>query len=73
MVDYKIIEGGSERFRQKLLELFAERQEAHDLALAAVAEGSLDSPSLLMAERRIDEITREIASLIGQPTQDWMA
>lgn len=73
MVDYKVIEGEPERFREKLLALYAERQEAHDLALAAVAEGSFTSPSFLMAERRIGELTNEIAVLLGQPPQEWMA
>ncbi|MBY0226915.1 MAG: hypothetical protein K2Q28_14020 [Hyphomicrobium sp.] len=73
MVDYNVIEGGSERFREKLLALYAERQEAHDFALAAVADGGFTSPSFLMAERRIGELTQEIAVLLGQPPQDWMA
>jgi hypothetical protein len=73
MVDYKIIEGNPEQFRQKLIELYAERQEAHDLALAAVADGEFGSPGYLLAERRIGEITQQIALLIGQPPPDWMA
>jgi hypothetical protein len=73
MVDYKVIEGDPEKFREKLLALYAERQEAQDLALAAVAAGELESPGYLMAERKISELTQEIATLIGKPPSDWMA
>jgi hypothetical protein len=73
MVDYSVIEGDREKFREKLLALYAERQEAQDLALAAVAAGELASPEYLLAERRISELTLEIANLIGRPPSDWMA